>query len=64
MTVDFFKNIINSGSQELKYKQIIEAVTQAVQDGSLAQGEILPSVNEMSKGCVLSRDTVLRHIHT
>ncbi|MBQ5403439.1 MAG: GntR family transcriptional regulator [Bacteroidales bacterium] len=60
MTVDFFKNIINSGSQELKYKQIIEAVTQAVQDGSLAQGEILPSVNEMSKGCVLSRDTVYK----
>ena len=60
MTVENFKNIFNFNNQDLKYKQIEETVMTLVQEGKLKQGEILPSVNEMSKGCALSRDTVYK----
>jgi DNA-binding transcriptional regulator YhcF (GntR family) len=60
MTAENFKNIFDFNSQELKYKQIEDAVTAAVRDGRIRQGEILPSVNEMSRVCSLSRDTVYK----
>ena len=60
MTIDFFKTIIDLNDQNLKYKQIEEAITSAIQDGTIKQGEILPSVNEMSRGCNLNRDTIYK----
>lgn len=60
MTAENFKNIFDFNSQELKYKQIEATITLAVQSGKIKQGEILPSVNEMSRGCALSRDTVYK----
>ncbi len=60
MTAEYFKNIISNSEQGLKYKAIEDAITAAIVDGTVAQGEILPSVNEMSKVCSLSRDTVCK----
>lgn len=60
MTIEYFINLIKPNGQNLKYKQIEETITSAICDGIIAQGEILPSVNEMSKGCGLSRDTVCK----
>ncbi|MCQ2252381.1 MAG: GntR family transcriptional regulator [Bacteroidales bacterium] len=60
MTIDFFKTIIDLNGQELKYKQIEDAITAAIMEGKIQHGEILPSVNDMCKGCGLSRDTIYK----
>ncbi len=41
-----------------KYKQIIDAIIGAINRGSLQMGEKIPSINEVSEQCLLSRDTV------
>lgn len=60
MTIEYFKNIIDLNSPDLKYKMIEDAIASAITEGKISQGEILPSVNEMSKGCALSRDTIYK----
>ncbi len=60
MTADFFRTILPHDGHDLKYKAIEDTITTAISDGTIVQGEILPSVNEMSKSCSLSRDTVYK----
>lgn len=41
-----------------KYKQIVDAIIGAIANGQLKVGEKIPSINEVSEECLLSRDTV------
>lgn len=60
MTIDTFKTILEFNDQNLKYKQVEESIKKAIMEGTIKLGEILPSVNDMSKGLGLSRDTVYK----
>jgi DNA-binding transcriptional regulator YhcF (GntR family) len=51
---------INSQSNTLKYLQLVDAVVNAINEGSLVEGDMLPSVNELIKNATLSRDTVFK----
>jgi len=51
---------INSQSNTLKYLQLVDSVVDAINEGSLAEGDMLPSVNELVKNATLSRDTVFK----
>ena len=41
-----------------KYKQIVDAILDAIGKGHLQMGDKIPSINEVSEECLLSRDTV------
>ncbi len=43
-----------------KYRQIIESVLRGIQSGSLRKGDLLPSINEVSKDYSLARETVVK----
>jgi DNA-binding transcriptional regulator YhcF (GntR family) len=49
---------LNDTSSAIKYRQIVNAVTDAIQEGKLKSGDKLPSINEVCKKWSLSRDTV------
>lgn len=49
---------IKESSRVPKYKQIVEFVISNISNGKLAIGEKIPSINELSEYCDLSRDTV------
>ncbi|WNH10738.1 GntR family transcriptional regulator [Thalassobellus suaedae] len=49
---------INESSRIPKYKQIVDSVINDVSKGKLKIGEKIPSINELSESCYLSRDTV------
>ncbi|WP_339712454.1 GntR family transcriptional regulator [uncultured Kriegella sp.] len=49
---------INESSRIPKYKQIVESITNDIAKGKLEIGEKIPSINELSASCYLSRDTV------
>ncbi|MFI1773411.1 GntR family transcriptional regulator [Thalassobellus citreus] len=49
---------INESSRIPKYKQIVDSVINDVSKGKLKVGEKIPSINELSESCYLSRDTV------
>jgi DNA-binding transcriptional regulator YhcF (GntR family) len=51
---------INSQSNTLKYLQLVDSVVDAINEGSLSEGDMLPSVNELVKNAALSRDTVFK----
>jgi DNA-binding transcriptional regulator YhcF (GntR family) len=51
---------INPQSNTLKYLQLVDAISNAISEGSLAEGDVLPSVNELVKTASLSRDTVFK----
>lgn len=51
---------IDSQTNTLKYLQLVDAIANAISEGSLNQGDILPSVNEMVKSASLSRDTIFK----
>jgi len=51
---------INPNSNTLKYLQLVDAVANAISEGTLAEGDMLPSVNELVKTASLSRDTVFK----
>jgi DNA-binding transcriptional regulator YhcF (GntR family) len=57
MSFDFH---INPQSNSLKYIQLVDAIANAISEGSLDQGDMLPSVNELVKNASLSRDTVFK----
>ncbi len=50
--------IINEKSSKPKYKQVIDGIIAKISNGSLKIGEKIPSINELSEDCYLSRDTV------
>ncbi|WP_238857733.1 GntR family transcriptional regulator [Poritiphilus flavus] len=41
-----------------KYRQIVDSLRDAIGKGFLQKGEKIPSINEVSEECLLSRDTV------
>ncbi|WP_405379998.1 GntR family transcriptional regulator [Maribacter sp. LLG6340-A2] len=50
--------IINETSRVPKYKQIVESIIADISKGKLKIGHKIPSINELSEYCDLSRDTV------
>lgn len=65
---DFIKSIqISDFSSTPKYVQLADAVIDGVKNGYLKQGDILPSINELSIHLDISRDTVekgYKHLKT
>lgn len=53
-------SIKKSDSKLPKYQQLINSLLQDIEMGELKPGERLPSINEASEECYLSRDTVER----
>jgi len=49
---------INESSRVPKYKQIVESIISDISNGTLPIGKKIPSINELSEYCDLSRDTV------
>lgn len=49
---------INRNSRIPKYKQIVDSIIDDIAGGNLKVGEKIPSINELSESCYLSRDTV------
>ncbi len=55
-----FHFTVNPLSNLLKFQQLIDAVNEAISKNLLQVGDILPSVNQLCKESVLSRDTVFK----
>jgi DNA-binding transcriptional regulator YhcF (GntR family) len=55
-----FKIHIHPNSNKLKFRQLIDAVEDAISNNQLNPGDMLPSVNQLMKECQLSRDTVFK----
>jgi len=53
-----FEININERSRVPKYKQVIDSIINDISTGVLPVGEKIPSINELSELCYLSRDTV------
>lgn len=51
---------IDAQSNSLKYIQLVDAIANSISEGSLAEGDMLPSVNDLVKNASLSRDTVFK----
>ncbi|MDA3930013.1 MAG: GntR family transcriptional regulator [Prolixibacteraceae bacterium] len=51
---------INPNSHSLKYIQLVDAVANAISEGTLTEGDMLPSVNDLMKNASLSRVTVFK----
>jgi len=49
---------INVSSRVPKYKQIVDLIKQGISDGHLLMGDQIPSINALSEGFDISRDTV------
>ncbi|MCX2678594.1 GntR family transcriptional regulator [Galbibacter sp. EGI 63066] len=49
---------INENSRVPKYKQIVDSIIDDISKGNLTVGQKIPSINELSETCYLSRDTV------
>lgn len=49
---------IEKDSRKPKYKQIVDSVINGISKGDIKVGEKIPSINELSESCYLSRDTV------
>ena len=51
---------INSETNQPKYRQIIDAVEDAIQRGTVAHGQQLPSISELADGQQIARVTVVK----
>lgn len=49
---------VDNDSRIPKYKQIVDSIIDEISKGSLEMGQKIPSINEISEECYLSRDTV------
>lgn len=49
---------IDSNSRIPKYQQIVSSIVEDIENGVLKVGQKIPSINEISEECYLSRDTV------
>ncbi len=49
---------IDENSRVPKYKQIVDSVIEDISKGRLSFGQKIPSINELSESCYLSRNTV------
>ncbi len=55
-----FKFSPEKNSSQTKLQQLIHAVTEAISIGVLKEGDILPSVNKLSRDSGVSRDTIFK----
>lgn len=55
-----FQFTTDAKSTKLKYIQLVDAVSEAISNRDLQEGDLLPSVNYLIKECSLSRDTVFK----
>ncbi len=55
-----FKFQLDQSSTQTKLQQLIHAITGAISNGDLKEGDFLPSVNSLSKESGLSRDTIFK----
>ncbi|KFC18347.1 GntR family transcriptional regulator [Epilithonimonas lactis] len=55
---EIFEVNINENSRVPKYKQIVDSILNGIDGGEIKIGEKIPSINELSEACFLSRDTV------
>ncbi len=55
-----FQFSIDANSTKLKYLQLVDAISEAISNKDLQEGDLLPSVNYLIKECSLSRDTVFK----
>ncbi len=51
---------LDESSSQTKLQQLIHAVSEAINLGILKEGDFLPSVNQLSKGAGISRDTIFK----
>ena len=51
---------ISEHSRTLKFRQLVDAVMDAISQNQLKPGDMLPSVNYLIKECNISRDTVFK----
>ena len=51
---------IDQSSTQTKLQQLIHAITEAISNGDLKEGDFLPSVNSLNKESGLSRDTIFK----
>jgi len=59
--MEVFEHIqFNSNSSSLKYIQLVNSIINAINEGTLNEGDLLPSVNELIKNASFSRDTVFK----
>lgn len=58
--MDIFDTAFSSTDTTPKYRQIVDAVIDAISDGRLKAGDTLPSINQMIQEYHLSRDTVFK----
>jgi DNA-binding transcriptional regulator YhcF (GntR family) len=47
-------------SSQTKLQQLIHAINEAISNGTLTEGDFLPSVNKLSRNSGLSRDTIFK----
>jgi DNA-binding transcriptional regulator YhcF (GntR family) len=59
MLLNFQLNI-DPQSNTLKYIQLVDAIVDAINENTLSEGDMLPSVNDLVKNAQLSRDTVFK----
>ena len=55
-----FKFKLDESSSQTKLQQLIHAVNEAISNGTLKEGDFLPSVNKLSQRSGLSRDTIFK----
>lgn len=55
-----FQINIDPQSNTLKYLQLVDFIVNAINENTLNEGDMLPSVNELIKNASLSRDTVFK----
>ena len=56
--LDFFENIeINEFAVTPKYLQLVNGILNAIENGEIKYGNVLPSINEVSYSLEIARDT-------
>lgn len=55
-----FRFEINDKSNSLKYIQLVDSIANAINESTLLEGDMLPSVNDLVRSAALSRDTVFK----
>lgn len=51
---------LDESSSQTKLQQLIHAINEAISNGTLKEGDFLPSVNKLSRNSGLSRDTIFK----
>ena len=51
---------LDKSSSQTKMQQLIHAINEAISNGTLKEGDFLPSVNKLSRESGLSRDTIFK----